>query len=259
MTGLLTRLAARAKGLSTPPDSTVRSSLRPQLPGRFETSVKPSFDVVNVENIAVPFVPSTDEKQKDEKSTYQPKEAKFDNSYTHSASILNIQNSPKVEQPLPLQPKDRTLPEPELTTNTPSIAVTKKDTGPAPKTRKNKLSSIDRKSSPRQKTRFPDDSKTDHRTIDLPKRQSETPLVPIKLQAQTPSENPLVSPHSLAEVTARSNGAPMAAPAPPDVVIQIDRIDIQVEKPAQKPLRKSVKKPELTDLSSYLTGQRDRR
>lgn len=42
----------------------------------------------------------------------------------------------------------------------------------------------------------------------------------------------------------------------PDVVIQIDHIEIQVEKKTSKrPLQREAKKPKLTDLSSYLSDQ----
>ncbi|MEH6404573.1 MAG: hypothetical protein V7750_14435 [Sneathiella sp.] len=259
MTGLLTRLAARAKGLPIPLDSSVRSGLKPQLPGRFETSVEQSFDAVNVENISAPALSPTDEMQKHEKSAFPTKETNLDHLRAHTEHAIDRNSPSEAEKPLPLQPIDRTTPEAELTPNTSSNAPAEKDTGQVFNTKKNMVASIDQKTPQSPRTSYPNDRTTDQRASDLLKRDTEIQSTPVKLQAQTPTENPLVGPHSFAEITARSNNAAKAMPAPPDVVIQIDRIDIQVEKPTKEPLRKPVKKPELTDLSSYLTGKRDRR
>lgn len=258
MTDILQRLALRAKNLTPSYPSAISAGIRPRTHSRYEGLDDRPFSSENTDTAIMPTEPGTINQANSPEISPQ--------SRPMAPKPVSAQPSSPVRKPIPpahtnsvppplhpLKPSPvRVERKAEASGNIPPpfSANVQKQKGPnADQT------PIEAKVAP---ARTPPPQKAD--TRQSRKQSPESSQLPDRLQSP-------VQPAAILQTLAASAPGNGESPGvqqqntsqPPDVVIQIDRIDVQVDKAPEKPARQAVRKTQLTDLSNYLSGTGDRR
>lgn len=256
MTDILQRLAIRAKNLPPSYPSANSAGIRPRTHSRYEGLVDLPFSSEITETASVPTGPvSVDQANSPEISPQsRPMATKPVSAQPSTIVQKPIPRAHKSPVPPPLQPVKPQQNRIELK------AVVPGNISPPSFARdqKRKGSNVDQtpieakvapvKTPPPQEADTRQQQKQSLELRQLPDRL-QSPVQPAAvlqtLAASAPGigENPGVQ---------QQNTSPL-----PDVVIQIDRIDVQIDKALEKPARQSSRKARQTDLTSYLSGTGD--
>ncbi len=267
MMGILDRLATQAIEMNNPKSTSLVAGIRPDMPSRFgyeneslerKLDLNPTVQVKNnriSDKIQAPV-------SSDGNASQKPEPVQLNNSKIKNT----LHNTEFVTEPLPQsvnQHSKRQQAQEEVNSKTDQITSPpeeifiqkQSETVKSHPTTNQLVSPYSSRSDIENPTSEPDKIEKTNKTK-IKTEENTSISIPERLQ---PFIQPFGSYLSILEPQIQNPGTPLRSQnrsSSPDVIIQIDHIEIQVEKkPSKRPIHRESKQPKLTDLSSYLSDQ----